>query len=140
VIVKYVDDLENARTAEKVAVEWEYWTDTNGALPPVIFTEYDVNTNFDQNWDFIRATLSPGYFQSFPPDVTELVHDALYPDLVASSPKLSQLTDLGARRLSMQHEDVLPAIHFNIASGRWPVDLCRNPLIPSRQLHLKENA
>lgn len=137
IIVKYTDALEDSRTIAKIAIEWEFWTDATGAHPPRIFTEYDVNINFDQNWDFIRATLTPGYFASFPPHITELVHEVLYPELANSSRKLIHLTDLAAKKLSMRHEYVLPAIHFNIASGRWPVDLCRNPLIPSRELHLK---
>ena len=137
VIVKYSDDLEDSRTTEKIAIEWEYWVDTYNKVLPRIFTECDVSLNFDQNWDFIRATLAPGYFASFHPYITDLVNEALFSELKSSSLKLGSLIDLGAKRLSLQREEILPAIHFNIATGRWPVDLSRNPLIPSRILYLK---
>lgn len=137
VIVKYTDALTNERTVEKLAIEWELWADHDEADTPLLFTEQSVSQNFIRNWGFIRDTLRPDFFDSFPTGITDLVDDALCPTDLNSCPQLGTLFQILAQKLACDRAIVIPAVHYNIASRRWPVDLDATLLMPSRHVILQ---
>jgi len=125
--VKYRDAQTNNRVKEKHAIETEYWRRRGVKLR--YFSEKSVSPIVIRNWEVVRPTLRQGYFKHFSRNLVETV--ATHVTAIAGKNRklLLELAIVSSRHLGLDHREVLPALHFLIASRVLPVDLASHRLV-----------
>lgn len=133
VFIKYTEKLLDRRVQEKRTIEevsWARWESSIPILPLKDFTEFTVNQTFVANWDLIRDTLRPDYFDHFPEKLADRVDDCVAGIAAEGMATLDEISEFAAAKLRLPQAQVLTGIHFLIASLRWGVDLEASPLVP----------
>lgn len=133
IFVKYHEDLQDPRVLEKRKIEevsWSRWESSIPILPLKDFDEFVVNQTFVNNWDLIRDTLRPDYFEHFPEKLADQVDDCVSGIAEEGIATLDEVSEFAAAKLRLPQAQVLTGIHYLIASTRWGVDLEAAPLAP----------
>jgi hypothetical protein len=125
--VKYRDAQTDNRVKEKHAIEMEYWRRRGVKLR--YFSEKSVSPIFIRNWELVRPTLRSGYFKHFSHNLVDNVATHVTAIARKSRMPLLQLAILSSHHLGLDYREVLPALHFLIASRVLPVDLASHRLV-----------
>jgi hypothetical protein len=137
VAVKYVKDLNNPRTIEKLEIERVYWS--YRPLDWGVVTELDIDEVLARNLEVIHPCRDLKLLPSLTPELVTRIESILAPRIAEEKLPLSRLTQESDRRLALNEGSSLLAVFHLIASRRLRVDLTV-PIEPGRTLALVKDS
>ena len=135
---KYVIDLNNLRTIEKLEIERTYWKEQG--VDWGIVTEEEIPKALAHNVEWIHTALDPTEAPGVAPDEIPFLEKELYAELTANP--VASLAQMGMgidNRLGLRGGTCLWIVKHLIASRQWEVDMMEK-IAPHQPLKVARQA